>query len=402
MNVIESQLRPRANIACVGAGPGSLYLAILLKQSAPDWRVTVFERQSEGAALGWGVTIYLDDLAESDRASELAIRERMFEWRDNVVHVDGSAPVVVPTPGHSIGRRGLIEVLVARARAVGVELEFGREITDRSQLGEFDLVVAADGVNSGLRDAERRTFGTAIARGANKYMWLGTSRVFDAFTFAFVKTPAGWIWAFAYGFDDTASTFIVEASARTWSELHFDRMQADETMRRLEGLFAGWLDGHPLWPPAASRGALPWLEFSTVTNARWHSGPLVLLGDAAHTTHFSIGSGTRQAFADAISLASQLCSHARIEPALAAYEVERKAALHAVQVAARNSAAWFEDVPRYIQRDPKQFTDLLYSRASPLLHRMPPSMFLHLQKASQRNSLVVQGGRHVWRVLNRR
>ena len=187
-----------------------------------------------------------------------------------------------------------------------------------------DLIVACDGVNSSiLRDLYRERFQTNVAVGRNKYLWLGTSRVFDAFTFAFVHTDAGWIWCHAYGFDGTTSTFIAECSPETWAGLGFDRLSEDDSIRRLEELFERPLQGHPL----KSNGRASWLNFRTITNATWHADNIVLLGDAAHTTHFTIGSGTRLALLDAISLADCLVEEASVAGALDQYEQKRQSAL---------------------------------------------------------------------------
>lgn len=393
----------KEKIACVGAGPASLYFAILAKQASPDRRITVFERQREGAALGWGVTLFLDDLNASDPSIAREVKRRAFQWQDTVVHVEGRkpVPVSVPSRGHSMSRRALLEILVARARELGVELRFEHEILDLSQVAGYDLVIAADGVNSVLREARRSVFGTSCERGSNKYIWLGTMRVFKSFTFAFANTAAGWLWAFAYGFDDTTSTFIVETSARTWSELGFDHRKPEATMRRLEAIFALWLEGHSLQPQAGTRDVTPWLEFQTVTNTRWHTGNLVIMGDAAHTTHFTIGFGTQLAIADAISLATQLSVHAAMDAALAAYQHERSVAVRAAQTDARHSARWFENLPRYIDRDEAQFTELLLARGSSLIPYLSPGIFLRLRKAVHDMPSVARPVRRAWHALRR-
>jgi anthraniloyl-CoA monooxygenase len=390
-------------IACVGGGPASLYFAILMKQAAPERRITVFERQREGAALGWGVTMFLADLDASDPTTAREVRKRAFHWNDMVVHVDGRKPVAITAQsrGHSLGRRALLEILVTRARDLGVELRFEQEVSDVSQLTDYGLVVAADGVNSVLREARRSAFGTSCERGTNKYIWLGTSRVFKSFTFPFVWTPAGWLWAFAYGFDAAMSTFIVETSEHTWSKLGFDQLNPTETMQRLETLFASWLEGDRLQPQIGTRNLTPWLEFQTVTNERWHADNLVLMGDAAHTTHFTIGSGTQLALADAISLATQLQAHARIDAALEAYERERAAAVRTAQASARNSARWFENVTRYMDHDEQRFTRLLLARGSSLLHRVPPQLFLKVSEAADAFPGLARPARRVWQVLHR-
>ena len=189
-----------------------------------------------------------------------------------------------------------------------------------SQLPEGDLIVACDGVSSRLRQLYAGDFGTDIHVGRNKYIWLGTSKVFDKFTFAFVPTAAGWIWCHAYGFDVETSTFIVECSPETWSELGFDRLGEHETVALLEQIFASQLEGHCLHASDKANGASPWRSFRTLTNETWHRENIVLMGDAAHTTHFTIGSGTKLALEDAIALAAKLSEVPKLEQALVDYE----------------------------------------------------------------------------------
>jgi 2-polyprenyl-6-methoxyphenol hydroxylase-like FAD-dependent oxidoreductase len=284
----------------------------------------------------------------------------------------------MPGHGYGIGRQRLLDLLLERATALGVRVEFEREVDDASQLLDADLVVAADGVNSRIRQLQRDAFGTEMHVGRNKYIWLGTSKVFDLFTFAFVPTDAGWIWCHAYGFDDDASTFIVECSPETWSGLGFDRLGEADTLELLEELFAATLDGEPL----SCNGGARWLNFRTVVNEQWRHGNTVLIGDAAHTTHFTIGSGTKLALGDAIELAERLDDGCRVEGALAVYEQERQRALRTVQTDARFSARWFEEIPRYVDLDPTRLFALLHERRSPLLPRVPPRLYYRLHRAT--------------------
>jgi anthraniloyl-CoA monooxygenase len=247
-------------------------------------------------------------------------------------------------------------------------------------VGNVDLVIACDGVNSALRARGRDSFGTTVVQGSNRYMWLGTSRVFDSFTFPFTRTGAGWIWAHAYGFNSDTSTFVVETTPETWRGLGFDRMAADTTLRRLEEIFADPLEGHPLQPQAGTRDVAPWLQFRGVTNKRWHSGPVVLMGDAAHTTHFTIGSGTRLALEDAMALADALTDCDDLDRALESYGRRRRAALRTTLRSAANSARWFEHLPRHIDHD--RFGDLLLRRRSAVQSHLPPGAFLLLSDAA--------------------
>jgi flavin-dependent dehydrogenase len=213
--------------------------------------------------------------------------------------------------------------------------------------------------------------------------------VFDAFTFAFVETDAGWIWFHAYGFSSDSSTCIVECSSETWTGLGFDRLRADQSIMLLEKTFKKHLDGHPLIAQARTRDRAPWLNFRTVHSEHWYHGKMVLMGDAAHTTHFTIGSGTKLAVEDAIGLAAKLHKHEDMRSALDAYEQERQAALLLPQREARNSAQWFEDIPRYIGLEAPQFASLLHQRRSPLLVRISPRRYYQLYQATEK-SVVLQ------------
>lgn len=370
-------------IACVGGGPAGLFFSILAGRLEGGHRISVHERFPAGVTYGWGVVFWNDlltQLDDRDPPTAQALRAEAFRWEDQVVDVAGRAPVRIPSHGYSMARQRLLEILAGRARDLGVEIHYRHEVEDRSELGDADLVIACDGVNSALRTRGRDDFGTAIAQGSNRYIWLGTSQVFRSFTFPFRRTEAGWIWAHAYGFDADTSTFVVETTPETWRGLGFDRMPADATMRRLEEIFAGPLDGHPLRPQAGTRDTAPWLQFQGVANRRWHAGPVALMGDAAHTTHFTIGSGTRLALEDAMALADALSHCDRLDQALESYGRRRRAALRTTLRSAANSARWFERLPRYVERD--RFADLLLRRRSAFQAYLPPGLFLRLSDAA--------------------
>ena len=373
-------------IVCVGGGPAGLYFAILMKASDPAHEVEVFERNPRGVTYGWGV-VFWDDLLEQLRAGDpltaAEIGASAFRWNGQLLAVENKPRVHVGGLGYGIGRQRLLDILVNRATDLGVRVEFERTVEDR-ELPEADLIVACDGVNSSLRELCRDRFQTDVVVGRNRYIWLGTSRVFDAFTFAFVRTHAGWIWCHAYGFEDSMSTFIAECSPETWSALGFDTLGQADCTALLEKLFEGHLQGHAL----ESKGRATWLRFRTVTNESWHVGNIVLMGDAAHTTHFTIGSGTRLALEDAISLAARLHEETSLSAALERYEQERRAGLLRTQSDARLSARWFENVPRYVELDPPQVSALLRERRSPLLPRVPPRIYYRLSRATQRNSVL--------------
>lgn len=380
-------------IACVGGGPAGLYFAILMKRRNRDHEVTLFERDPSGQTYGWGVVYWGDLLAslyDCDPESARAIRENSFRWDDQVVHVQGKETVHLGGHGFSIGRQRLLAILTRRAIDLGVDVRFEREIEDGSGLPDGDLTVACDGVNSRLRRLNAEKFKPKVDAGRNKFIWLGTSQVFDNFTFPFVETDAGWIWFHGYGFNGEASTCVVECSPATWTGMGFDRLETDESLTLLQGIFERYLDGHPLLSQTRHAGRMPWLHFQTLTNETWHHEQIVLMGDAAHTTHFTIGSGTRLAMEDAIGLAAKLHQHAEIAVALDAYETERKAALLLPQRAARNSARWFENIPRYIDRESAQFAMLLNHRVSRVLPHLPPQAYFGLHQAA-RTLAVLRG-----------
>ncbi|MGW7074069.1 FAD-dependent monooxygenase [Streptomyces sp. NPDC054866] len=374
-------------VACVGGGPAALYLSILLKRQDPSHDITVHERNPAGSTYGWGVTYWgglLEKLRAGDPESARAISEHSVRWSDGVAHVGDRTTVHHGDEGHGIGRHRLLDILTSRARSLGVRVEFEREITDAAQLPDADLVVAGDGVRSALRERHADHFGAQVALGRNKYIWLGTTKVFDSFTFAFVETAHGWIWCYGYRFSDERSTCVVECSPETWTGLGLYEASEPEGLALLERLFAGPLDGHRLIGRAQADGSAQWLNFRTLTNRTWHRGNVVLLGDAAHTTHYSIGAGTTLALEDAIALADALRgSPAELTPALARYERERRSALLSVQSAARYSAQWYENLPRYIGLDPAQMFALLGQRHSPLLPHVPPQLYYRIDRAAE-------------------
>ncbi|MGW3168553.1 FAD-dependent monooxygenase [Streptomyces sp. NPDC001153] len=371
----------RVKVVCVGGGPAGLYLAILLKRQNPSHDITVHERDPEGSTHGWGVTYrraLLDRLREHDLASARAIEDASVRWSDDVAHVGGLTIRHHGDEGFGIGRHRLLGLLADRARFLGVRLEFASGITEPP--AGADLVVVADGPHSALRTRHAASFGTRITMGRNPYVRLGTSKVFDALTFAFTETEHGWIWACGHGCSSEHSTCVVECFPQTFTGLGLDRATQADGLALLERLFAGVLDGHPL----AGRPGAGWLTFRTLTNRTWHHGNLVLLGDAAHTTHYSSGAGTALALEDAMCLARALHEHSDLSDALAAYERRRMDELLPVQSAARHSAQWYENLPRYIHLPPHRMFALLGRRHSPLLPYVPPQLYYGLDKAAGR------------------
>jgi 2-polyprenyl-6-methoxyphenol hydroxylase-like FAD-dependent oxidoreductase len=361
-----------------------------VKQRDPNREVTVLERNPRGVTYGWGVVFWedlLDELRASDPATAREICESSFRWNGELLDVEGKDRVRGAGDGYGIGRQRLLDLLVERALDLGVRVQFDAEVQQLTELAGADVIVGCDGVNSRVRQLHEDHFAPKVRPGRNKYIWLGTSKVFDAFTFAFVQTEAGWIWCHAYGFDDENSTFIVECSPETWQELGFDKMGEEDTIKLLEHLFESHLDGHPLRSHSQASRGTSWLNFRTLSNETWHHDNTVLMGDAAHTTHFTIGSGTKLALEDAITLADKLHDRTDLEPALKAYEAERRNALRPAQSDARFSRLWFENIPRYAELDPERFFALLRERRSPLLPRIPPPLYYRAYQATHRGPL---------------
>ncbi len=364
-------------IAVVGGGPAGLYFAILMKKADPAHDVVVLERNPPDNTFGWGVVFSdqtLGNFRLADPESFAAIADHFARWDDIDIHIRGQT---ITSGGHGfvgIARQTLLDVLRRRAAALGVDLRYGTDVSDDAALpalglGQADVVVAADGVNSAIRRRHAAVFEPDLDVRHAPFVWLGTTRPFDAFTFMIVETPAGVFQAHAYRFDATRSAFIVECDAQSWRAAGFDRMNLDETIAACELMFAPWLDGHPLLSNAPPhQHAEPWVRFVRVRCARWHDGNVVLMGDAAHTAHFSIGSGTKLAMEDAIGLSAALNGTGDLEAALTAYETERSTEALRLQNAARNSMEWFENVRRYVHLEPEQFAYSLLTRSQRVSH----------------------------------
>jgi anthraniloyl-CoA monooxygenase len=359
-------------IKCIGAGPAGLTLAISMKLRDPAHEVQVVERNAEGVTFGWGVVFSdqtVENLLRNDPVSGARIAAECAHWDDIEVRVHGQSIV---SSGHGfigIGRKRLLELLTERARDLGVLIRFG-EADDAHDHDDWDLVIAADGANSRVRSERAAAFGVSIEERANRFIWLGTPKLFDAFTFAFEQTEHGWIWAHAYRFADDCSTFIVECGSGTWNALGFDRMSQDETIAACERIFARHLDGQRLISNAGHlRGSAAWLQFRRLTCDRWHDDNIILLGDAAHTAHFSIGSGTKLAVEDAIKLAEVLNRpEGTLADWLAEYHAERSLEVLKLQNSAGNSTQWFESVERYLDFEPWQFAYSLLTRSQRISH----------------------------------
>jgi len=375
-------------IVVIGGGPAGLYVALLLRKANPSWQVTVVERNAADDTFGWGVVFSdqtLENFRQADEASYQEIIDHFAHWDDIDIHVQGRT---ITSGGHGfsgLARITLLGILQRRAAALGVELRFRTNVQDDSDLtgiglGDADLVIAADGINSAVREKYASRFRPSLDNRPNRYVWFGTTRRFDAFTFAFVQTETGRYWAHAYRFDDALSTFIVECDEASWQSAGFDRLGARETMAVCEELFAPWLQGHALlFNATVHRHATPWVTFLRVTCAEWFTGNVVLLGDAAHTAHFSIGSGTKLAMEDAIALANELSGAAQqladpalmpsaLPDALTRYQSARMTEVLRLQNAARNSMEWFEHVGRYWRLDAEQFAYSLLTRSQRVSH----------------------------------
>jgi 2-polyprenyl-6-methoxyphenol hydroxylase-like FAD-dependent oxidoreductase len=339
-------------IVCIGGGPAGLYFAISAKLRDAGHDITVIERDPPGATYGWGV-VYWDDLLDilfrNDPDSARAVRAESVLWREQRVILRSEQTAYLAGYGFSVGRAALLDILGQRAAELGIDLQYRREVEDLAEVADADLVVVCDGANSRTRTRHGEDFGARVDLGGNPYIWLGTDKVFDSFTFAFEHTSAGWIWFHAYPSTAGTSTCIVECTQRTWQGLGFDSLSSEDSVPLLEKIFEHALDGHALISQSRSEPAR-WLRFTHVTNRTWYHNNLVLVGDAAHTTHFTLGSGTRLAMIDAVMLAQSLYYHDEPSAAVADYDQRGRAALRQIQAGARTSMAWFERADRYLDR----------------------------------------------------
>lgn len=349
-------------IAIIGGGPGGLLFAVLMKRADPSHEITVFERNAPDATFGFGVVFperSLRYLREADPDVHEAFTQTAVAWDAIQYQHKGR---VLRCGGHvfsGIARMDLLTLLQRQAGRLGVDLRFQHDVGDLSAVSGCDMVVGADGINSLVRRELAERFRPTVHVGRSKFIWLGTTKVFDALTFIFEESEHGWIGVHIYPYSAAASTFIVETDDATWRRAGFDRHadaasapgQSDlASLKYCERLFAGHLDGHPLLANNSK-----WLNFPTVRNRAWHAGNVVLLGDAAHTAHFSVGSGTRLAMEDAIALAHALQHHAGLDAALAAYERERQPAVRRIQRAAEPSRRWWECYRHWTHFEPEQF-----------------------------------------------
>lgn len=372
-------------ILCIGGGPAGLYFGLLMKRRHPALEVTVVERNRPFDTFGWGVVFSdqtLQNLRRADPESAQQMADAFNHWDDIEVFYKGAS---VRSGGHGfigIGRKRLLNILQERCQALGVNLVFETDVTDDQALAQqydADIVIASDGLNSRIRTRYESTFQPDIDTRLCRFVWLGTKKTFDAFTFAFEQTEHGWFQAHAYKFDDETSTFIVETPEHVWKAHGIEDMSQEDGVAFCEQLFAKYLDGNALISNAKHlRGSANWIRFPRVICNTWvhwqdmagKQTPVVLMGDAAHTAHFSIGSGTKLALEDAIDLADEFSKNAGADMAtvLQGYEARRSVEVLKIQNAARNSTEWFEHVDRYTGMEIQQFAYSLLTRSQRISH----------------------------------
>jgi anthraniloyl-CoA monooxygenase len=361
-------------IVCLGGGPAGLYFSILAKKANPSWDVTVLERNRPDDTFGWGVVFSdktMDGYKDVDPETHSEITRAFRHWDDIDVFFKGRK---VTSGGHGfcgIGRIKLLQILQKRAAALGAKLVFQTEVTDPDAYSaDYDLVIASDGAGSVTRRKYESIFKPNIQPRQNRFIWLGSKKKLDAFTFDFANTEWGWFNLHAYRFDADWSTFIVETPEKNWLKAGIDKMEQDESIALCEKLFKDRLDGNALISNAKHlKGSAVWLKFNRVLCEKWFHKNIVLIGDAAHTAHFSIGSGTKLAMEDAIALTRVLSNHdSDVASALQKYQEEREIEALKLQSAARNRMEWFEQVERYVHLDPEQFTYSLLTGSQRIGH----------------------------------
>lgn len=369
MTPAASGIRAPRRIAIIGGGPGGLYAAALLKRLDPAREITLWERNAPDDTFGFGVVLSDETLGGIEHADPVvheALRQDFIRWDDiDIVHRDTRHT----SGGHgfaALGRRRLLEILHARCRSLGVELRFRMQAPDPAWLAQtYDLVIAADGVHSATREAYAQEFRPRLTTHRCRYLWLAADFAFDAFRFEIAQTEHGVMQLHGYPYAADASTVIVEMREEVWQAAGFGEIDIPASVERCAKIFADALGGRPL---RANRSASAWTTFCTVVNDRWSHGNIVLLGDAAHTAHFSIGSGTKLAVEDALALAACLQERPVLAEALAAYEEERRPVVASTQRAARASLEWFENLALYLDQPPRRFAFNLLTRSRRVTH----------------------------------
>jgi anthraniloyl-CoA monooxygenase len=349
-------------INIIGGGPAGLYFAILMKKVHPAYQLKIYERNGPNDTFGWGVVFSGKTLANLRAADEVSHAEitREFEAWDNVdvVHCDNKISI----HGNSfsgIARLQLLKILQQRAEQLGVEIEFHTEIQDVESLrNDCDLLLGADGVNSTVRLRYADQFGPQLDTRTNRYVWYGTNQLFHGLTLTFRENDAGVFAAHSYKFNRTTSTFIVECDPQTWDKADFAHLSDEDVRAYLGVVFSKDLDGHPLLSNNSK-----WINFVLVKNRRWSSENVALIGDALHTAHFSIGSGTKLAMEDAIALAECFHGQTEVREALAEFETKRRPVIEDYQAAAFGSMVWFENARRYMHLSPIELGFSLMTRS---------------------------------------
>ncbi|HEY4265990.1 MAG TPA: FAD-dependent monooxygenase, partial [Micropepsaceae bacterium] len=341
-------------VAILGAGPAGLYLAYLLKRARPDFAISMYEQNPPDATFGFGLAFSeraLEFLRSEDADTLAALAPALERWNDSVLSLNGKEVRIDGMGYAGIGRLRFLEILQARARSVGIEPVYGRSLRSLAELEPCDAIVGADGVNSLVRGSGEAGFGTAIEYFSNRFVWFGTPKRFEALSHTFIDTPHGPFNAHHHRHARDMSTFVVEVDAATFFRCGFDTMDAGDAQTYCARVFRDTLSGAPL----ISNKSI-WRQFPKITNARWSRGNRVLIGDALHTAHFSIGSGTRLAMEDAIALSRALATYGSDRPAaFAAYEAARKPAIAKLVAAADCSAQWYENFAAHMRLSPLDF-----------------------------------------------
>ena len=371
-------------IAILGAGPAGLYLAYLIKRRNSSAEVTVLEQNAPDATFGFGVVFSeraLEFLRERDEETYAAIVPHMESWPDMTLSLRGERVVIDGIGFAAIGRLHLLQLLQARAASVGVTPVYGRAVKSLDELAGYDLIVGADGVNSLVRRTHAQQLGASVRHLTNRFAWYGTSKRFETLTQTFIETEYGPFNAHHYRYEAQRSTFLIEVDQATFERAGFARMGEVETIGFCERIFADVLDGHPL----ISNNSV-WRQFPLVHNARWSHGNCVLMGDALHTAHFSIGSGTRLAMEDASALDKALAAHGDVPAALTAYETARRPILEKLVAGANGSAEWYEQFARHMRLAPVDFAMSYITRSGRVdlerLRKLSPKFVARYEKES--------------------
>ena len=375
-------------IAVIGGGPGGLYFAYLWKTRHPDAEVDLFEQNPAGATFGFGV-VFSDQALEFLRADDSetvdAISPRMESWKNITLHLRGESVEIDGVGFSSIGRLELLTLLQARARGVGVAAHYESVVQSANQFAGYDLIVAADGLNSLVRRSFADAFGASVTTSTNKFAWFGTTKAFATLSQTFVATECGTFNAHHYRYAPAMSTFLVECDAATWQAYGFADKSVEESQAICEEIFAETLDGHGL----ISNKSV-WRNFPWIWNERWSHRNMVLIGDALHSAHFSIGSGTRLAIEDAIALVKALEGEPTMIAALSRYQSERKPVVTKLVTAARTSADWYEKFPEHMTLDLMDFAYSYITRSGRIdaarLRAMAPQFMARYEASRQREA----------------